>query len=319
MVEELVQRMLNGELRSLARLITLVEGGGEEVPQIMRLIHPYTGRAYCIGVTGPLGVGKSTLVDGLTSLLRGKGLSVGIVAVDPSSPFSGGAILGDRIRMQRHALDKGVFIRSVATRGSSGGLSRSSRGVVKLLDAFGKDIIIVETVGVGQTELDIVEIADTTVVVLMPHTGDAVQTMKAGLLEIGDIMVVNKADWGGAEYLVSELEAVLRQNQRESWWQVPVLATQANNNVGIDALLGEIERHAKALEETGQLSLRRREQRKKEFIRVMEQTIRDRVLDLIVKDEGMAAFLKSVEKGELDPYSASLEALGGLSWEPRRR
>ena len=312
MIEELVERMLSGERQSLARLITLVERENAEVPEIMRLIHPHTGGAYSIGITGPLGVGKSTLVDRLTSLIRGKGLSVGIVAVDPSSPFSGGALLGDRIRMREHYVDEGVFIRSMATKGSTGGLAPSSVGVMKLLDAFGRDIILLETVGVGQTELDVMEAADTTVVVLMPHAGDAIQVMKPGLLEIGDILVVNKADRGGAEYLVAELESALAQSRRESWWQVPVLTTEANNNVGIDTLMGEIERHMKALEETGRLTQRRMEQRKKEFIQIMEQGIRGRVLELIEKDEGLASLLVRVETGELDPYTASMEALGGM-------
>ncbi|MDP6783417.1 MAG: methylmalonyl Co-A mutase-associated GTPase MeaB, partial [Dehalococcoidia bacterium] len=207
---DLVERMLAGGQQPLARLITLVERESTEVPQIMKLIQPHLGKAHIIGITGPPGAGKSTMVDKLTAQIRKRGATVGIVAVDPTSPFSGGAVLGDRIRMQQHYLDEGVFIRSMATRGSHGGLPHTTRGVVKLMDAFGKDFILVETVGVGQTELDIMEAADSVVVVLVPEAGDTIQTLKAGLLEIADIFVVNKADREGANYMVTELMAMLR-------------------------------------------------------------------------------------------------------------
>ena len=306
---ELVQKMLSGSDQCLARLITLVERESPEVPQIMSLIYPRLGHAHFVGITGPPGAGKSTMVDRLTAVLRSKGCSVGILAADPTSPFSGGAVLGDRIRMQQHYLDKGVFIRSMATRGSRGGRPRAARGVIKLLDAFGKDYVLVETVGVGQTELDIMEASDTTVVILVPEAGDTIQTMKAGLLEIADIFVVNKADREGADYLVSELEQMLRMSPRASWWQVPVLATQAVNDIGIAEVCQQIEKHREALQATGRLALRRQEQRRMEFVETVEQGIRARLLEMASKDGRLAAFLEKVDQGLLDPYSASREIL----------
>lgn len=304
-----VEKMLCGDERALSRLITLVERDTQEVPEIMRQVCPQTGRAYYIGVTGPPGSGKSTLVDKLTAIARGKGASVGIIAVDPSSPFSGGAVLGDRIRMQQHYLDSGVFIRSMATRGSLGGLPRTARRAAKLMDAFGKDIVILETVGVGQAELDIIEAADTTVVVLYPGGGDAIQTMKAGLMEIADIFAVNKADRQGADQVVAELEAMLSLNPRDAHWQTPVLAIQALNNIGIDELYQDIERHRSMLESTGRLATQRQGQLKKELIQAIEQGVSTQLSRLMIEDQNLIALSERVASGELDPYSTAKEIL----------
>ncbi len=306
---ELVKDMLAGDVLALARLITKVERDGGEVPEMMKLVYPYLGKAYCIGLTGPPGAGKSTMVDRLTALMRQRGFTVGIIAADPTSPFTGGAVLGDRIRMQQHYLDDGVFIRSMATRGSQGGLPRSTSGVIKLLSAFGKDFVLVETVGVGQTELNIMENVDTTVVILTPEAGDTIQTMKAGLFEIADIFAVNKADRPGADNLVTELTMMIHLYVRQGSWQVPVMATEAINDVGIQELYEHIEKHRQTLEESGRLSQRRQEQRRREFMEMVERRVAGELLRLIERDEDMSRYMAMVEAGQVDPYSAADEIL----------
>jgi LAO/AO transport system kinase len=317
MMNELIDKMLAGDRLSLARLITMVEREGEEVPEIMRAIYPHTGRAYCVGITGPPGGGKSTMVSRLTALARKKELQVGVVAVDPTSPFSGGAVLGDRVRMQQHFLDDGVFIRSMATRGSHGGLPRTASSVIKLLDASGKDIIFLETVGVGQTEVDVMETADTVVVILVPEAGDTIQTMKAGLMEIADIFAVNKADRPGADFVVADLMAMLHQSPKQSWWQVPVVPTQAANDVGITDLYQQIEKHYEALQQTGRLAQRRQKQRRADLLRNIENTVTTQIMQLVVGDDQLNQYLERVESGEIDPYAAADEILSHrtlVSW-----
>ncbi|MBI3458106.1 MAG: methylmalonyl Co-A mutase-associated GTPase MeaB [Candidatus Rokubacteria bacterium] len=312
---ELVDRMLGGDRLALARLITLVENRSPLVPEIMRRIYSRTGRAYTLGVTGPPGAGKSTLVDVLTGLLRTSESTVGIIAVDPTSPFTGGAVLGDRIRMQTHTLDPGVFIRSMATRGSLGGLARATASVQKLLDAFGQAWILIETVGVGQSELDVIKLADTTVVVLVPESGDAIQTMKAGLLEIADILVVNKADREGARPLLTELRYMVhlhrsgQQASRELDWEVPVLGTVAGSGQGVDELLAAVRRHRAALEASGALEWRRQARRARELRDLILAELR-REVDQALADGGpLGPLLAEVEAGRVDPYTAIAEIL----------
>ncbi len=306
---DLVDKMLEGDRLSLARLITMVERDSSDVPGIMRAIYPHTGRAYCVGITGPPGGGKSTMVGRLVSLARKKQLQVGVVAVDPTSPFSGGAVLGDRVRMQQHFLDDGVFIRSMATRGSYGGLPKTASSVIKLLDAAGKDIIFVETVGVGQTEVDVMETADTVVVILVPEGGDTIQTMKAGLMEIADIFAINKADRPGADFVVADVTSMLHQSPKQSWWQVPVVATQASNDIGITDLYEQIEKHYAALRESGRLDSRRRKQRRADLLRNIESTVTTQTLQVVLGDEQLNRYLERVENGEIDPYAAAEEIL----------
>ncbi|MBI4609846.1 MAG: methylmalonyl Co-A mutase-associated GTPase MeaB [Candidatus Rokubacteria bacterium] len=320
-IPELVERMLEGDRLALARLITQVENRSPAVPEVMRRVHGRTGRAYVVGITGPPGSGKSTLVDCLTALLRAEGVSVGIIAVDPSSPFSGGAVLGDRIRMQSHAEDPEVFIRSMATRGSLGGLTRATGDVIRLLDAFGKQWVLIETVGVGQTELDIMRQADTTVVVLVPESGDAIQTMKAGLLEVADIFVVNKADRDGAGPLVSELRfmAHLQRSSphapKDIEWESPALATEAQHGVGVEELLRDIRKHRELLEHSGALEKRRKARRRSDLQALLIEEIRQRVSRQLASNGALAATLEQVADGRLDPYSAVEQILASLERE----
>ncbi|MHC1578471.1 MAG: methylmalonyl Co-A mutase-associated GTPase MeaB [Dehalococcoidia bacterium] len=307
-ITRLVERTLKGEDVSLSRIISLLENESSQTPEIMKLISPHLGKAHSIGITGPSGVGKSTMADKLTAVVRKQGLKVGIVAVDPSSPFTGGAVLGDRIRMQQHYLDDGVFIRSMATRGSLGGLPQVASSVIKVLDAAGKDIILVETVGVGQNEVDIMERTDTVLVILCPESGDAIQTMKAGLFEIADIFVVNKADNPGADNFVRDIQAML-QLREPSWWDIPVVATEAVNDIGIEEVYKQIQLHYQALCKEGRLVQRRQVQRRRDFIKTVERKLASKLLGLVEQDGQLSRYIERVEKGELDPYSAADEIL----------
>ncbi len=317
-LDRVLSEMFSGSEVALARLMTWVERDGEEVGPILEAIAPRLGRAFTVGVTGPPGAGKSSIVDRLITLMRQEGRTVGVVAVDPSSPFSGGALLGDRIRMSQHYLDPGVFIRSMATRGSHGGLARATKDVMKLLDASGRDYILVETVGVGQTELDVMGTTDTVVVALVPEAGDGVQVMKAGLMEIADIFVVNKADREGAQRLMTELTVMLEMKYGreggsggEKVWKTPILATQAIHNLGMVELFQAIQEHHRFLVASGELERRRKARRREDLLSRIEYEVRRRLVLRAGRDPKLARFLEEVSEGRVDPHTASIRILEG--------
>jgi LAO/AO transport system kinase len=305
---ELVRRLLKGDKRACARLITLVENEAPEAKKALKMLYPHTGRAHVIGVTGPPGAGKSSLVDKLTQYYRDHQKTVGIIAIDPSSPFTGGALLGDRIRMQDRATDPGVFIRSMGTRGHMGGLALATKDAIKILDAFGKDIIIVETVGTGQDEVDIIKAADTIVVVTMPSLGDDIQAIKAGILEIGDIFAVNKSDLDYADKAVIELEMMLDVNTGKRW-RSPVMKTVANMGEGINELAEAIQSHMEYLKEEGLFEEKRRMKVEMELLEVLNQYIIREILEEARKTSHFDVLVSRIVQREMDCYTAAEELL----------
>ena len=320
----LVQCMLEGDRRALARLFTLLEQSPRQRAAIASAVHGHASGAYVIGVTGPPGAGKSTIADGLVRIFRESDAKVGVLAVDPSSPFSGGAILGDRVRMRRHYLDRGVFIRSLATRGEQGGLSRVVPAAIRLLDAFGMDVVIVETVGVGQTELEVASTADTVVVTLVPEAGDGVQAMKAGLMEIGDIFVVNKADRPGADRAASDIRTALALGTPGADWNAPIVMTQAHRGEGVQELHDKVQEHRATLERTAGerstgLDSRRRHRLRREFAAALREVVNAEIDAMISSDGALSELAARVQAGELDPYAAAAEAVRSRHLSFRKR
>ena len=306
---DLVDKATAGDPRAVAKLISMVERGGDDARAVVSALFRRTGDAYTIGITGAPGAGKSTLTDRLVARIRAEGDAVGVLAVDPSSPFSGGAILGDRVRMQDHATDDGVFIRSMATRGHLGGLALATPQAVRVLDAAGKPWVIIETVGVGQVEVEVAGAADTTVVVVTPGWGDAVQANKAGLLEIGDVFVVNKADRDGAEDTRRDLEMMLDLSEPGDW-RPPVLLAVATTNDGVDELWETVGRHKAHMEETGELARRREDRIRHELRSIVTETLQ-RQADALCSGERFEAATAEVLARDTDPYEAADALLDG--------
>jgi LAO/AO transport system kinase len=306
---DLASALLSGDVRALARAISLAEDRDPDAAHLVARLQRHTGKAHLVGVTGPPGSGKSSLVDALVALIRERQKTVGVIAVDPTSPFTGGAVLGDRVRMQRHTLDRGVFIRSMGARGHLGGLSAATREAIHLLDAFGRNVIVVETVGVGQSEMEIAGICDTTILVLVPESGDAVQSIKAGVMEVADIFVVNKADLGGAENTRRLIEDALRLAP-ESDWTPPVLLTSVSGSQGLNELLDAIERHRAYLDASGKLLDRRRQRVRHEVLDIVAERAREQARTALDGQGAVARRLRESHNGSLDPYALASELLG---------
>jgi LAO/AO transport system kinase len=304
------EKILAGDMRSVARLIRHIDDGLPEARAVLKELYPHTGRAYVIGVTGSPGVGKSTLVDRMIQNLRARGKTVGVLAVDPTSPFSGGAILGDRIRMQRHSTDEGVFIRSLATRGHFGGLTASTRGAIAVLDAMGKEYILVETVGVGQDEIEIVRAAHTTLIVLIPGMGDDIQAIKAGILEAGDVFVINKAERDGVQKTRQELMMMIemdKDRKTKRGWKPTIHLTEAVKNEGIEALMTGIEEHRTfLLQKEGVLFDQLEHDRAQmELLDLVRQDVVQAIMDHLTQTGQWEEYLQALVQKKIDPYSLS--------------
>jgi len=306
-LDRVIEKALGGDPRSIARLITAVESEADRSRKIMQRVYPHTGKAHLIGVTGSPGAGKSTFLDKLISAMMAAGQSVGVIAVDPSSPFTGGAVLGDRLRMQRHSLDPGVFIRSMGSRGSLGGLSRGTYEAALILDACGKDVVLIETVGVGQSEIDIVKIADTVALLLVPGMGDDIQIMKAGIMEIADVFIVNKADRDGTERIVREVNIMLDLQSGKDW-RPPVIPTIAESGEGVDLAARSLSDHRLYLASSPEGERRKRRRHRLEVEEIVKREIA-KIAETSWEDRISAGILEDLEYRRTDPYTVADDLL----------
>lgn len=311
-LENIPEEIVKGNRRSLAKALSLVEDGGPDAVYLVRRLFSHAGKAHLIGITGSPGVGKSTLVDALISEIRADGLKVGVLAIDPSSPFTGGAILGDRIRMQAHTLDKNVFIRSMANRGHSGGTALATYDACRMMEASGYDVVIIETVGVGQSELSIAQTADTTVLTLMPGSGDDIQAIKSGIMEIGDIFVVNKGDLPGANKTASEIIASLELSSKGQNWKAPVHVTNAEVNEGVAAVWKSIKEHRSFLLSSGGLKERRKHKLESELSELVSEIARNKLKDSLSESEPVRKLLSMMLEREIDPHSAAQKVVSEI-------
>ncbi|MEM2142182.1 MAG: methylmalonyl Co-A mutase-associated GTPase MeaB [Candidatus Thorarchaeota archaeon] len=316
---DIASEVLAGNRRALARLISMIENEEPTVQDILRRLYRHTGRAHIVGITGPPGSGKSSIVAMMTSELRRLGRSVGIVCVDPSSPFTGGALLGDRIRIQEHSLDDSVYMRSMGTRGHLGGLSRATSDAVRAIDASGKDMILVETVGAGQSEVEVIEIAHTVIVTDVPSSGDDIQAIKAGIMEIADIFVVNKMDLPGADKKVADINAMIDLDSSRQGWRPPVLLTNARTGEGIPTLVSTVDAHLRYLRESGLLEARALKRTRQELQEIMEYSLTRELLHALQGRPEYEDAIRKISRREDDPYSIAQRLIAEFLAEYSRR
>ena len=307
---KLIDKILEGDVRAAARLMRDIEDSAPAAIKELESIYLHTGRAHVVGVTGAQGVGKSTLVDALISVFRKENMTIGVIAIDPTSPFTGGALLGDRVRMQRHSLDKGVFIRSLATRGWGGGLSKATTSMIHIMDAMGKNIILVETVGAGQTEVDVTKVADTSIVILTPGMGDEIQMMKAGLMEAADIFVINKADKEGVDNLQHQLKVMLEMKPYlPNEWKPSIVLTEAVHDKGIEELMETVLSHREFLISSGELEKRRKQRVKLELIEAVESSLKNRIHQQMDKGHYLERLVDDLVQRKANPHSAAMKII----------
>ncbi|MEM3566384.1 MAG: methylmalonyl Co-A mutase-associated GTPase MeaB [Candidatus Bathyarchaeia archaeon] len=310
-IEEIAKGVLAGDKRSIARAITMAENSPEEAQSLIAAVYPHTGKAHIIGLTGPGGSGKSTLIEKMVREYRRKGKTVGVIAVDPTSPFTGGAFLGDRIRMQELSTDDGVFIRSMATRNNPGGIAKATKDAVKILDASGKDVIIVETVGAGQSEVEIIKVAQTIIVIHAPGLGDEIQAIKAGIMEIADIFVVNKADRENADKAVMDIQAMLQLDNKEKAWTPPIIKTVALTGEGVPQLIEKIEDHWQFLQK-GLLHKRSLEKAEAELVEAIKERVTSSIIEKLKREKRFEEILRRIVDREIDPASAAEKLLNQM-------